>query len=143
MFANLSRYALISFLKFVVTFYGLFSLYSYILPEWVVGNLLSAITWIAVFIISFLFATWAFHPGSPTDRDITKLVIVWLSVTIVLLLGFGIFFTFRGARILFEGEILIQLVIEVVAIILAGILLRRRALKQELGEGGIEIREIR
>ncbi len=139
---KVGRYAFIAFLKFVAIFYGLFAVYKYILPESVTGTALNIVTWIAVFFISYAFATWAFHPSPPTDRDTATLAIVWMAVTIVLLLGYGLLFTFRGPRILFETEVLVQLVIELIAVILAGYISRRRRLKQELGEGDIEIRSV-
>ena len=52
-----------------------------------------------------------------------------------LLLLYGLMFSLRGPAILFEWEVLVQLVLEAVAIVLAGFTSRRRMLKHELGEG--------
>jgi len=135
MFQKIFRYAFITFIKFSLSFFGLFSIYSFILPKWIVGNLLTVITWIFIFFISFFFAKWALHPAMPTNRDLVILCVVWFSVTMTLLLLYGLMFSLRGPAILFEWEVLVQLVLEAVAIVLAGFTSRRRMLKHELGEG--------
>lgn len=133
MFQKIFRYAFISFVKFTVALFGLFSVYVYLLPDWVSGNVLVGITWLAVFLIAFLFAEWAFHPAAPMNKDIVLLVVVWFSVTITMMLGYGILFSPRGPAIVATWEILGQFVFELAAILLAGYATRRRKLKQYLG----------
>lgn len=123
-----------SFLKFFATFYALFAVYQYVLPDWVAGNLLSVVTWFFMFLMCYGFATWALHPYAPSDRDMATLAIVWLAVTVLLLLWYGMFLSFRGSGILVEREIVIQLIVEIAAIILAGFMMRRRRLKRQFAE---------
>ncbi|MCR4278962.1 MAG: hypothetical protein NUV81_03620 [bacterium] len=137
MLLKIFRYTFITFVKFSLSFFGLFALYSYILPKWVVGFGLTAVTWIAIFFISFFLAKWAFYPAMPTNRDMGILLVVWFLVTMTLLLMYGLVFSLRGPAIIFEWEILVQLVFELIAVFLAGFTSRRRMLKHELGEGTV------
>jgi hypothetical protein len=128
------RFFAISFLKFVVSTFGLFALYAGLLPASITGGWLIAITWFITFLLAFLFAHWALLHTKPGSRHVLSLVFVWLLVTVCGFLVYGIFISDRGPWILVNWEILGQIGLEIVAILTVAYRVRQNKVTVELGE---------
>lgn len=126
----------IVFLKWVVVFLIIGFLYG-ALPK-IMGDLGPTIfTWIVAFILSFLAAIFLFSNTAPSKKQLTMAVAVWVLVTLTCQLAYGLGLSSLGLRSITSLQTIGQLIAEVVALLLASATLRRRSLKNELGEGAV------
>lgn len=128
------RFFAISFLKFVVSTFGLFALYAWLLPASIKGGWLIAITWFITFLLAFLFAGWALLPTKPGSRHVLSLVFIWLLVTVCGFLVYGIFISDRGPWIVVSWEILVQIGLEIAAVLAAAYRVRHNKITAGLEE---------
>lgn len=128
------RFFAISFLKFVVSTFGLFALYAWLMPASIKGGWLIAITWFITFLLAFLFAGWALMRTKPASRHVLQLVFIWLLVTVCGFLVYGIFISDRGPWLLVSWEILGQIGLEIAAVLAAAYRVRHGKVMVELEE---------
>lgn len=128
------RFLIISVLRFITNILVIYVLYSFLLPSQMGETARLILTWLVLFITAFVFATWALAKKIPTRQQVLMLIAIWLAVSVSIFLIYGIFRSPRGAKVLIAPEILFQFVLEIGAILLAAFILKRRALKSELGE---------
>lgn len=129
------RFLAISALNFAVTLASIFGLVLYILPEKTPLVLLNFANWVLAFLVTSLFSRWAFSKRLPTHQDSVLLVVFHLIVYLTGYLTYGLLLSDRGPLVVVSPEIVVQLVCEVAAIIVAAYHIRRRRLRSVLGEG--------
>ncbi|MBI4138950.1 hypothetical protein HY479_02255 [Candidatus Uhrbacteria bacterium] len=129
------RYLGISFLKFTADILVILVLYTLVLPETFPPLALSALTWVVMFTVAFVFASWAVAKRIPVRQDMLALVAVWLTVTVGGYLIYGILLSSRGPWAAVSPELLIQYAVELVAIFFAVWRRKRRHAESNLGEG--------
>jgi hypothetical protein len=125
----------IAILHWLTSFFAIAVMLGFIFPQNASGWALNVPAWILAFLLSALFASWTFSPYLPGRREIFCVMIVWFLVLVTGYLGYGILFSLRGPFLIFEWEFLIQIALQLSAVWLAGFRLRRRKLKEVLGEG--------
>ncbi|MEK7655806.1 MAG: hypothetical protein AAB386_03960 [Patescibacteria group bacterium] len=109
----------ISILKLTADFLAIMLLFSYVIPSSFGGIVLSIITWCVTFFIAFVFASWAFSKRSPSRRNVLTLIAVWLTVTVGGFAVFGMRFSLQGLWAVVSTELLVQYVLEILAILFA------------------------
>ncbi|MBU1032745.1 MAG: hypothetical protein ABII13_04700 [Patescibacteria group bacterium] len=124
------RFLGITFIKFIVTTFGLFTLYALILPDVIPGWGINIITWIITFALAYLFAYWAVFNIKPNRKDTLLLVFIWLLVTVTGFLLYGILYSVQGPWLLVRPEILVQLVLEVLAILMVAYQVRHKKVEE-------------
>lgn len=125
----------IAILHWLISFFAIALMLGFILPSNASGWMLNVPAWILAFLLSALFASWAFSPYLPEPREIFFVIVLWFLVLVTGYLGYGILFSLRGPLLIFEWEFFVQIILQLVAVWLAGFRLRRRKLKEVLGEG--------
>jgi len=128
------RFLVISLLKWVAVFAAI-AVLSSVAPSVLHGWILSIVVWIVAFILAFVFATWAFAKRMPVRNDTLLLVALWIFVYISMFFAYGVLLSTQGAYFVVSREILIQLVVEIVAVLYASYSSRRRRIASVLGEG--------
>jgi hypothetical protein len=129
------RYLGISFLKWVVTYAATALLIVYVLPKNLSGYGLAAFAWLVAFGISFACAEWAFSIQIPGKRETAMLVAIWMVVTLSLFILYFWYFFGTVSPFIYSVDTYIQLLLELLAILLAAYLTRRRKIKAAFGEG--------
>ncbi|MFA5936155.1 MAG: hypothetical protein WC787_04885 [Patescibacteria group bacterium] len=129
------RYLVISFLNLVMGLLTLVILLAYILPTDSPSLLLQAVGWMIGFAFAFIFSHWAFSKKIPDRKDALMLVVFHIAFFLLIYALYGILISDRGVGVIVSLELVIQLVLEVIAILLAAYHLRRRKLQSMLGEG--------
>ncbi|MBU1348822.1 hypothetical protein KJ781_02020 [Patescibacteria group bacterium] len=128
------RFLLISFLKFIATMAAIVMLVK-MLPDATPSAVIIIVSWALALIFAFLFASWAFGTRLPIRKDVLSLVTIWSLVYVTGFLMYGILLSVRGPRVLISMEILVQLALEIGAILFAAYSIRRRRFAAVLGEG--------
>lgn len=127
------RFLIVSFIKFVASMLAIYILYSYVIPSSFSGVLAFIPTWLVMFVLAFVFALLAFGKKAPKRQDMLMLIAIWMTVTICGFLLYGLLLSPRGVRASVAPEILVQFVLEVLAIYLAAFRLRRQSVESILG----------
>lgn len=102
------------------------------------GYALAIPMWLVNFLLSFGFASWAFHARLPGKKDTLVLVVSWFVVSFSLQAAFeimqygGVYFLSR------DTQLHIQYFFDLAAILLASYLTRRWKVTSVLGEGMAE-----
>lgn len=128
------RYLGFSFLKWLVNLFVL-SLLFYALPHTWGGFILAVPAWIVSFIIAFAFAELAFGKELPGKRETVSLLVVWMLVSFTMQLLYSWFFLGTVAPVIISIDTYVQYVLEILAIVMAAYITRRRRIRFELGEG--------
>lgn len=131
----LFRFLALSVLKWLANFAAAFILLGFVLPNQFTGLELDIPVWIVSTLIAFMFATWAVSKKMPSNRDTFMLLAIWTIVSITGFLIYGMVYSNYGPWAVVSPEILIQLVLESVAVYLACYRVRRMRIKSVLGEG--------
>ncbi len=108
---------------------------AFILPATTPTIVLSLIIWACAFLSAFLCAELAFSRRLPDRNDIVLLLGVHLVVFLTFYTTYGIFLSDKGPAFVVAPEILVQLLLECIAICVAGYRMRRQKLRSVLGEG--------
>ena len=129
------RFTLISLLKWFAQLTASALIVRYVMPAGWSGYAISAPMWLVNFGLAFGFAEWAYRKTLPGRRETIRLLICWMVVTITLQLLFAQFFL--GSVLYFTGslEMYVQLLLEVLAILLAARVTRKRKMNKVLSEG--------
>lgn len=126
----------IVFLKWVALFLGIGYVYRFFPSN--LGDVLPILfVWVVVFIVSFLFSLWLMSEKAPTKKQLGTLLAIWLAVTLTCFLAYGLRISFLGIRSILSIQIIGQIIVELVAVLVTASRLRRRSLKNELGEGAM------
>jgi hypothetical protein len=86
-----------------------------------------------MFVLAFVFAMLAFGKRAPKRKDTLMLIAIWMLVTVCGFLLYGLVLSPRGVKAAVAPEILVQFVLEVLAIYLAAFRLRRQSVESILG----------
>ncbi len=129
------RYFAISLLKWIFLIFFQLLLMSFILPSTISSTALAWVIWITVICFAFAFACWAFAKQVPGWKDVLKLIGVWLVVSLILQNAFEMFFMGRMLFVLRSPELFFSFELEIVAIILAAVAVRRYKKTKKLAEG--------
>lgn len=129
------RFLGISMLNTGVTAVATILLAAFILPAATPTIVLSLIIWVCAFLSAFLCSELAFSKRLPDRNDIILLVGIHLVVFLTFYTTYGIFLSDKGPWFVVAPEIVAQLVLEGIAICVAGYRMRRQRLRSVLGEG--------
>jgi len=129
------RYLGISIIKWIAVYTAILTFTMYVAPPGLRGNWLAIPIWIMVSAISYEFATWAMHIRIPTKRDLILLISIWMVVTICIewfveSMAYG-----QPYFLLHDYQNYVQYLLEIVAILYAARVLRKKKLKRASGEG--------
>ncbi len=125
----------IIFLKWIANALAVFVSLRFFIPHAWQGFLKAAPIWALSFVIAFVFAKWAFAARFPTRRDLFSLMAMWVVVSYTLNI-FGSVLLFQTARVALYGtDLHLASAWELLAILLAALLVRRQKLRAALGEG--------
>lgn len=108
---------------------------AFILPAATPTIVLSLIIWTSAFLSTFLCSELAFSKRLPDRNDIILLIAVHLIVFLTFYTTYGIFLSDKGPWFVVAPEIIAQLILEGIAICVAGYRMRRQRLRSVLGEG--------
>lgn len=108
---------------------------AFILPAATPTIVLSLIIWACAFLCTFLCSELAFSRRLPDRNDIILLIGMHLVVFLTFYTTYGIFLSDKGPAFVVAPEILAQLLLEGIAICVAGYRMRRQRLRSVLGEG--------
>jgi hypothetical protein len=129
------RALLISALKWIAYIAASSVLLRFVLPDGWSGYALSFPLWVLAFVIAFVFAEWLFGARSADRRDTAIALGVWMAVTIVLQAILTAFVIGDVYVFLNSYDTYIQLLLEILAILLAARWMRMKRVHAVLGEG--------
>ncbi|MFZ2804284.1 MAG: hypothetical protein WA001_03600 [Patescibacteria group bacterium] len=129
------RYLGIAFLDWVVTYVITGLVVHFIVPPTWTGYALSLVVWLIAFGVTFAFAEWAFRSRLPGKREMGVMLGIWMVVTVSLFILFFWYFLGTIGPFIYSVDSYVQLLLDIVAILLAGYLIRRRKIKEAFGEG--------
>jgi hypothetical protein len=122
----LFRYFAVSLVKWFAVNAATVVVLFLVLPKNWSGGEISAPIWIMTFAIAVGFAYWALNKRKPGYKDVLKLLVVWLVVTLVMQNAFDYFIIGRALFILRSFDALAALIIELLGVIVGAIILRWR-----------------
>lgn len=129
------RFLSIVSLKWVANVLAMLLLLRFLIPHAWTGFLKAAPIWVVSFVIAFLFAEWALATRLPNTKNLFQLILTWIVVSYLLNI-LGSVFLFQTARVALYGtDLHLTSVMELLAILLAASVIRRRKLQAVLGEG--------
>jgi hypothetical protein len=131
------RFLAISILHWVFALVMSALLAMYILSGFT-GYALAIPMWLMNFLLSFGFASWAFHKKLPGSRDVAKMLVIWFVVMASLQAAFEIMQYGTVYFLIRDIQLHIQYFLDLFAILLAAYLTRRWKVKAVLGEGMVE-----
>ena len=129
------RYLGISIVKWIAVYTAILVFTMYVAPSWLRGNWLAIPIWIMVSAISYGFATWAMHIRIPTKNDLILLITVWMVVTICIEVFLETMAYGQPYFLLHDYQNYVQYLFEIVAILYAARVLRKKKMKKAGGEG--------
>jgi len=129
------RYLGVSFLKWVAVYAAVALVTQTIVPKTVSGYALAAVAWLVAFMVSFGFAEWAFITQIPGKQETVSLICIWMTVTLTIFIFYFWYFFGTVKPFLYSIDTYVQLLLELLAILLAAYLTRRRKIKATFGEG--------
>ncbi|MEO5927505.1 MAG: hypothetical protein ABIO72_02265 [Patescibacteria group bacterium] len=131
------RYLAFSFLNIVLELFGLVLFLAYVVPDSIPAWGYRLIGWVISFIFAVVFAYWAFAKKIPEKKDAILLVAFHVTMFLFVYSAYGMLFSDHGAGVIFTVDFMVQLGLEVLAIMLVSYRLRRSKLQSMLGEGRV------
>ena len=128
------RYIGISIVKWIAVFTAISVLTTYV-ANGLTGYVLALPVWALAFAMAYGFAYWALHPTMPGKRELTRLILIWMVVTIVLEVYYELLTIGQVVFILYSPDLYVQYLLEIIAIFFAARTIRRKKFRSAAGEG--------
>jgi apolipoprotein N-acyltransferase len=131
------RYLTLSFLNTILALFALLGLLTFVVPASVPGIVFRLVGWVIGFIFSLGFSYWIFHTKVPTQKDTILLAVFHVVAFMLVYSAYGVLFSDFGASVVFTLDFMVQLGLELLAILLMSYRIRRTKLQSMLGEGRV------
>lgn len=125
----------LSFLNVILTLFVIVALLAYVVPDSAPSIALRLISWSVAFIVTIICTFWVFHKRVPQKNDAILLVAFHALGFFIVYGSYGTAFLDRGAASLISLDFIVQLGLEIAAILFVAYRLRRGKLQSMLGEG--------
>lgn len=129
------RYFFLSGLKWFVQYFVVSFLTIFAVPIGLSGYLLSVPLWLVTFFIAFIFAEWVYSNHLPNNKNTAILIVIWMAVSLMLYIFLAYFILGSINYVINSIDIYVQLLLEVIAILLATKMIRKNRLSKVLSEG--------
>ncbi len=129
------RFFSISVLHWIAATAAAFLMVRFVFPQGLLGIALEIPMWILMFGLALGFAMWAFDKKLPGKRETAWLLGIWFITTFIIQAAFEINLYGRPAFLLYSTDLHLQYFLEILGILFAAYLTRRRKIHAVLGVG--------
>jgi hypothetical protein len=93
--------------------------------------------WVIGFLFAAVFSYWVFLKKVPEKKDTILLVVFHVFLFLLLYSAYGLLFSIQGPSVVFTFDFMVQLALELLAILIVSYRVRRGRLQSMLGEGRV------